>query len=63
MLELEAIRGARWTRSVANLRRIVHVALLTMSVADEMCFNFILVYPKTGFSCGAGNSAFPMFGN
>ena len=29
---------------------------------DEMCFNFILVYPRGGFSCGAGIGAFPGFG-
>jgi Copper type II ascorbate-dependent monooxygenase, C-terminal domain len=29
---------------------------------DEMCFNFILVYPRGGFSCGAGVGAFPGFG-
>jgi hypothetical protein len=29
---------------------------------NEMCFNFIMVYPKGGFSCGAGIGAFPGFG-
>jgi hypothetical protein len=28
---------------------------------NEMCFNFILVYPKGGFSCGTGTAGFPTF--
>jgi hypothetical protein len=29
---------------------------------DEMCFNFILVYPRGHFSCGTVTAGFPMFG-
>jgi hypothetical protein len=30
---------------------------------NEMCFNFMQVYPRGGFSCGSGTGGFPMFGS